>query len=92
MRNNETPTIEIGYQTDDKDGNIFFVRDNGIGINPYYHEKVFELFDRLDPNVTGTGVGLSIVKRIIETHNGRIWIESDGNENGTTFYFTLEEQ
>lgn len=83
------PTIEIGTEgsgTDEK--TIFFVRDNGIGIAPQYHERIFGLFNRLDPNVEGTGIGLTLVKRIIEIHNGRIWVDSKLGE-GTTFYFTL---
>ncbi|QXD14036.1 HAMP domain-containing protein [Rhodocaloribacter litoris] len=65
------------------------VRDNGIGIDPAYHENIFELFNRLDPNVEGTGVGLAVVKRIIEGHGGRIWVESEGRGHGACFRFTL---
>jgi PAS domain S-box-containing protein len=65
------------------------VRDNGIGIDPRYHDKVFELFDRLDPRIDGTGVGLALVKRIIESHDGEVWIESEGNGRGTQVFFTL---
>ncbi|MEE8524540.1 MAG: ATP-binding protein, partial [Thermoanaerobaculia bacterium] len=53
------------------------------------HEKVFGLFDRLDPMVEGTGVGLAIVQRIVELHCGRIWVESDGLGHGATFCLTL---
>ena len=60
-----------------------------MGIDPKYHEKVFELFDKLDNNSEGAGVGLTLVKRIVEVHNGRIWIESEGKGQGTTFCFTL---
>ena len=56
----------------------FFVRDNGIGIEARYQERVFGLFDKLDPRADGTGVGLALVKRIIELHSGRIWVESAG--------------
>jgi len=66
-----------------------FVRDNGIGIDPKYHEKVFGLFDKLDPQSEGTGIGLALVKRIVEVHGGHIWLESAGAQAGTTFYFTL---
>ena len=83
------PTIEIGTQGIDTDGKtIFFVRDNGIGIAPQYHDRIFGLFNRLDPNVEGTGIGLTLVKRIIEIHDGRIWVDSKLGE-GTSFYFTL---
>ncbi|MBA1343073.1 MAG: Methanogenesis regulatory histidine kinase FilI [ANME-2 cluster archaeon] len=70
------PKIDIGYRTDDGE-TVFFVRDNGIGIDPESHEKVFELFCKLDRGTKGTGAGLAIVKRIIEVHEGRIWIESE---------------
>jgi signal transduction histidine kinase len=68
-----------------------YVKDNGIGIEPAYLEKIFGLFERLDANSDGTGVGLAIVKRIIETHGGRIWAESEGLGHGTTLFFTLPE-
>ncbi|HEY9151430.1 MAG TPA: ATP-binding protein, partial [Anaerolineales bacterium] len=81
--------IQIGMQGKESDGKaIFFVRDNGIGIDPKFHEQVFGLFNKLDSQSEGTGVGLALVKRIIEFHGGRIWIDSDG-KNGATFYFTL---
>jgi signal transduction histidine kinase len=58
---------------------IFFVSDNGFGIQPAYHEKVFGLFDKLDTQSEGTGIGLALAKRIVEVHGGRIWVESEGN-------------
>lgn len=81
------PQIDIGV-TIRNDEIIFYVADNGIGIEPQYHNKIFGLFERLDPAVEGTGVGLALVKRIIEAHGGRIWVESEGGK-GATFYFTL---
>ena len=54
------------------------MRDEGIGIDPRYHDKVFSLFDKLDASSDGTGVGLALVKRIIEVHGGRIWVEIRG--------------
>jgi PAS domain S-box-containing protein len=82
------PRIEIGAEPDN--GMILcYIRDNGIGIQPQYHEKVFGLFDRLDPSIDGSGIGLALVERIIEVHNGRIWVESNGENDGTSLYFTL---
>jgi signal transduction histidine kinase len=66
-----------------------FVRDNGSGIAKDYQTKVFGLFERLDQNTEGTGIGLALVKRIVEFHGGRIWVESDGIGKGSTFIFTL---
>ena len=76
LGNQANPKIEIGSQK--RDGRIcLFVRDNGIGIDDEYHDLVFGLFERLNLDIEGTGVGLALVKRIIEVHGGRIWIESD---------------
>jgi PAS domain S-box-containing protein len=83
------PQIEIGFQADKQKGfTTFFVRDNGIGIDPQYHERIFGLFNKLDAQSEGTGVGLALVKRIIEVHGGRIWVESELG-HGTTFLFAL---
>lgn len=68
---------------------VFFVADNGVGIEPAYHEKVFELFDRLDETIGGTGVGLSLVRRVLERYGGSAWVESEGAGCGTTICFTL---
>jgi len=90
MGTQEFPRIEIGAYR--KDGEIYcFVRDNGIGIASQYHDKVFNLFDRLNAGVEGSGVGLTLIKRIIEVHGGRIWIESEGEGQGSTFWFALPE-
>lgn len=70
---------------------VFRVRDNGIGIEPRYHDRIFELFRQLDPKTPGTGVGLALAKRIIEEHGGRIWVESDGSGSGSTFCFTVPD-
>ncbi len=83
----ENPCIEVGVRTGNRE-NVFYIQDNGIGIPPAYHERVFGLFNKLDASADGTGIGLALVKRIIEVHGGRIWIESDGS-TGTTFCFTL---
>jgi len=90
MGDQAEPLIEIGVRTAEG-APIFFVKDNGVGIDPRYQDKVFGLFDKLDPKSEGTGVGLALVKRIITVHGGRVWIESDGPGTGTTFCFTLSE-
>ena len=82
------PEIVVGHRRDGEE-TVFFVRDNGLGIAPQYQEKVFGLFERLTPTVPGTGIGLALVKRIVEVHGGRIWIESPGLGHGSTFCFTL---
>jgi len=80
--------IEIGTKTDEHNSIVFYVRDNGIGIAPKYHENIFGLFNKLNATSEGTGIGLTLVKRIIEVHGGQIWVESDTGQ-GATFYFTL---
>jgi signal transduction histidine kinase len=83
------PQIEIGWRENaERDQLVFYVRDNGIGIAPEYHERIFDLFSQLNPSMEGTGVGLALVKRILEFHGGRIWVESEAGK-GATFYFTL---
>ena len=82
------PKIEIGMKNENG-ARIFYVRDNGIGIAPEYYQKVFGLFDKLDARSNGTGIGLALVKRIVEVHGGKIWVESEVGR-GTTFFFTLE--
>jgi signal transduction histidine kinase len=82
------PRITIGARQDGGE-TVFFVRDNGRGIEPRFLEKVFDLFEKLDPGVEGTGVGLALVRRIVEAHGGRTWAESDGPGRGATFCFTL---
>lgn len=82
------PRIEIGVRNHENMP-ILFVRDNGIGIEQQYQSKIFTLFEKLDPTIEGTGIGLALVKRIIETHGGRIWVESDGSGKGSTFCFTI---
>ena len=91
IKYNDKPAkwVEIGYQ--ERAPLAFYVRDNGIGIAEKHHESVFRIFKRLhgrDDWGGGTGVGLTIVRKIVERHGGRIWIESKPGE-GTTLYFTL---
>lgn len=88
MGDQESPQIEIGHRGFEKDMPIFYVKDNGVGIQPQFHENIFGLFNKLDVHSEGTGVGLALVKRIIEVHGGRIWVESTAGE-GSTFFFTL---
>lgn len=82
------PRVELGLRRDG-DETVFYVRDNGIGIDPRFHDKIFGLFDKLDPTTEGVGVGLAIVKRIIEVHGGRVWAESEGEGQGSVFCFTM---
>jgi len=91
IKYNDKPAkwVEIGYE--ERVPFVFYVRDNGIGIPEKHHENVFRIFKRLhgrDDWGGGTGVGLTIVRKIVERHGGRIWVESKPGE-GTTFYFTL---
>lgn len=86
------PQIEIGTKGLDENLHpILFICDNGIGIAPEFHERIFGLFNKLNPQIEGTGIGLALVRRIIEVHGGRIWVDSTPG-HGTTFYFTLPAQ
>lgn len=82
------PLIEVGIKKQSGES-IIFVKDHGIGIDPQYHSRIFSLFEKLNPASEGTGIGLAIVKRIIETHGGKVWAESEGLGKGATFCFTL---
>ena len=82
------PHVEIGVRRDGKE-TVCYVRDNGIGIGPQHRDTIFGLFQQLDPSRGGTGIGLSVAKRVVETHGGRIWLESDGPGKGSTYCFTL---
>ena len=83
------PRIEIGWEQEGGEV-VLFVRDNGKGIDPRHQGKVFGLFQKLDTNSSGSGLGLALVRRIVELHGGRIWVQSEGLGQGTTFRFTLE--
>ena len=86
---NKKPKIEIGC-TDRGDSYEFYVKDNGIGIDPKYHGKIFEMFQRLKQteDEEGTGLGLAIVDKIVKNHGGEVWVESEKG-GGATFHFTL---
>ena len=88
MGDQPEPRVEIGQRGVEHGKPIFYVKDNGMGVAPEYHERIFGLFNKLDAKSEGTGVGLALVKRIIEVHEGRIWIESELGQ-GSTFLFTL---
>ncbi|MBI9069797.1 MAG: GHKL domain-containing protein [Salinivirgaceae bacterium] len=85
----ENAKLEIGCKSKNNE-NVYFVKDNGIGFDMKYADKIFDVFQRLHSSdeFPGTGIGLSIVQRIIYKHNGKIWVQSEKNK-GTTFFFTI---
>jgi signal transduction histidine kinase len=95
------PLVEIGFldsaaDTEERnERNVFYVKDNGIGIDPEFHQEIFRIFKRLqnasDASDTGTGVGLTFVKKIVERHGGRVWLKSESGK-GTIFYFSLDPE
>jgi PAS domain S-box-containing protein len=92
FRGDDAPMIHVGVE-ETKDGWVFSVHDNGIGIDMKYAERIFTVFQRLHARdeYPGTGIGLAVVKKIVERHGGRIWVES-APESGSTFYFTLRKR
>jgi signal transduction histidine kinase len=83
----EKGIIEVGF-TEKNDHFEFFVKDNGIGIHPDYFQKIFKVFTKLESTSSSSGIGLSIVKKIIRSYKGAVWLESK-EDVGTTFYFTI---
>jgi signal transduction histidine kinase len=84
---NNSPFIKITMDESDK-RILFSIQDNGIGIEKRFFDKIFVIFQRLNPEYEGSGAGLAIVKKIIELYQGQIWLESEIGK-GTTFYFSL---
>ena len=88
MGDQPKPRVEIGVEHRGAE-TVFFVRDNGMGIDPRHQAKMFNLFEKLDLKSEGTGMGLALVKRVVELYQGRIWVESGGPGRGASFLFTL---
>lgn len=89
FRSDQPVRIEIAARPKN-DGWVFSVADNGLGIDPRYHDRIFQMFQRLHERskYEGSGIGLAVAKKIVERHGGRIWVESTIGQ-GSTFYFTL---
>lgn len=87
MGDQPAPRIEIGTR-DDAKYEVCYVKDNGVGVDCRYVERIFGLFEKLNPRSEGSGVGLALVRRILESHGGSIWVES-GDEGGSTFVFRI---
>jgi signal transduction histidine kinase len=89
FRREDQPRIHVSAERNGREW-VFSVKDNGIGIDPEYFDKIFVVFKQLDRKGKhgGTGIGLAIVHKIVERHGGRVWIESEVGV-GSTFYFTI---
>lgn len=90
MGDQAQPRIDIGVQLQGED-RVFFVRDNGMGIDPKHSQRIFAMFAKLDPSSSGNGLGLALVKKIVDRYRGRIWVESAGTDSGSCFCFTLPD-
>lgn len=88
MGDQPNPRIRIYAEKKEKEV-LVSVRDNGIGVDLAYQDKIFGLFEKLDPSCQGTGIGLALAKRIVEVHGGRLWVDSEGPGQGSTFSFSL---
>ena len=88
--NTTPPKVDISCQHLADNHYLFKVKDNGIGIDPLYQEKIFNIFERLSADYEGTGIGLAICKKTVEFHGGNIWVESN-EDRGCTFCFTLKD-
>jgi light-regulated signal transduction histidine kinase (bacteriophytochrome) len=88
-RKNDLPVIEIGSYSEENE-NVYYVKDNGVGFDMQYYDKLFKVFQRLhgQEEFEGTGIGLAIINKIVTKHGGRVWAESKINE-GAVFYFSL---
>ena len=84
------PVLDIGWEIDENQKYYIYVKDNGIGIDNRHIHKLFGLFEKLQPESEGTGIGLALVKRIIDIHGGKIWVESEGEGLGTIVKFRIE--
>lgn len=91
MGDQQLPSIDVGCKIENE-SRIFFVRDNGLGLDPSNTNKIFGLFVKVDSSTEGSGIGLAILKRIIEEDGGRIWVESEGIGKGSAFYFTFDDK
>jgi light-regulated signal transduction histidine kinase (bacteriophytochrome) len=87
----EAPTVTISAKSE-KDCTHFKITDNGIGIKQEHHEKIFDIFQRLhtESEFKGTGIGLAHCRKVVETHNGSIWVDSEFGK-GSTFNFTISK-
>lgn len=90
MGDQPEPTIRVGVEHG-LQGTVFYVCDNGIGVDPRYRNKIFGMFEKLDANAPGSGLGLALVQRIVQLYRGEIWVDSKGTGHGACFRFTLPE-